>query len=270
VVIELTHTDDTSCNENGGCPEKDQRLEQHGEEEREEQPEGTNSGEITPGSALSHSSDLNQTSKSDQSNITSPNDDLDAPIAHRKQPRITARKMPGRFAEYDMSNYVSYSAIGPNYGSFIRSLDNCVHIPKDWQEAKQHPKWRQAMVEEMMALEKNKTWELTTLPANKKVVGCKWVYVLKQNQEGKVERYKARLVAKGYSQTYGVDYDETFAPVAKMNTIRILISIAAYRRWKLFQMDVKNAFLLGDLKEEVYMDIPLDLAHKKQLERYVN
>lgn len=87
-------------------------------------------------------------------------------------------------------------------------------------------------------------------------MGCKWVFTVKQTPEGKVERYKARLVAKGYSQTYGVDYDETFAPVAKMNTIRTIISIAANRNWKLFQMDVKNAFLHGDLQEEVYMEIP--------------
>jgi hypothetical protein len=71
-----------------------------------------------------------------------------------------------------------------------------------------------------------------------------------------VERYKARLVAKGYSQTYGVDYDETFAPVTKMNTIRTLISIASNCNWMLLQMDVKNAFLHGDLQEEVYMEIP--------------
>jgi hypothetical protein len=105
------------------------------------------------------------------------------------------------------------------------------------------------MMEEMAALDKNNTWVLTTLPSNKRVVGCKWVFTVKQNSEGKIERYKARLVAKGYSQTYVVDYDETFAPVAKMNTIRALISIAANNKWKLYQTDVKNAFLHGDLYE---------------------
>lgn len=111
-------------------------------------------------------------------------------------------------------------------------------------------------MEELEALRKIKTWELAYLPKGKKAVSCKWIYTVKQNPEGKIERYKARLVARGYSQTYGIDYDETFAPVAKMNTVRILISCGANFGWPLHQLDVKNSFLHGDLQEEVYMEIP--------------
>ena len=200
--------------------------------------------------------DLNLSPSEGDDTLACPHDDLDVPIAFRKQARTTAGKVPLKLSSYDISNYVSYISVGPQYKSFLSSLESAAPIPCDWQEAKQDPRWRQAMLEEMAALDKNNTWVLTTLPANKKAVGCKWVFTVKQNSEGKVERYKARLVAKGYSQTYGIDYDETFAPVAKMNTIRTLISIAANFKWKLFQMDVKNAFLHGDLLEEVYMEIP--------------
>ncbi|PRQ31062.1 putative RNA-directed DNA polymerase [Rosa chinensis] len=117
-------------------------------------------------------------------------------------------------------------------------------------------KWMQAMAVEMDALEKNCTWELVSLPPGKQTVGCRWVFTVKHNSDGSVDRYKARLVAKGYTQKYGVDYDETFAPVAKINTIRVLLSLAANLDWPLQQFDVKNAFLHGDLHEEVYMDLP--------------
>jgi hypothetical protein len=116
----------------------------------------------------------------------------------------------------------------------------------------------------MVALDANKTWELVPLPEGKKTIGCKWVYKAKHNSDGSISRYKARLVAKGYVQTHGIDYEETFAPVAKMAIVRAVIVVVASRGWVLHQMDVKNAFLHGELQEEVYLDQPLgyeDMSH---------
>jgi len=105
------------------------------------------------------------------------------------------------------------------------------------------------MHEEMEALHKNKTWDLVKLPNGKKVVGCKWVFTIKHKADGSLKRYKARLVAKDFTQTYGIDYEETFASIAKMNSIRVLLSIVANLDWPLHQFDLKNAFVHGDLEE---------------------
>ena len=92
-------------------------------------------------------------------------------------------------------------------------------------------------------------------------MGCKWVFTIKYKSNGTIERYKAHLVAKGYTQSYGIDYQETFAPVAKINSIRVLLSLAPNNEWPLQQLDVKNVFLHGNLEEEVCMDAPLDFEN---------
>ena len=112
------------------------------------------------------------------------------------------------------------------------------------------------MMEEMGALKKNHTWDLVSKPKGVNLVGCRWVFNVKYKADGTLERCKARLVAKGYTQSYGIDYLETFALVAKITTVRILLSLTAHFEWNL-QLDIKNAFLHRDLEEEVYMELPL-------------
>ena len=109
-----------------------------------------------------------------------------------------------------------------------------VSILKTVREAMASAEWNQAMNEEMEALKRNDIWEMGPLPIGKKVVGSRWVFTIKYHCDGSIARYKARLVAEGYTQSYGIDYVETFAPVAKLNTIRVLVAIAATYRWEFF------------------------------------
>jgi len=113
------------------------------------------------------------------------------------------------------------------------------------------------MQREIHALEKNDTWEIDDLPPNKKALGCKWVYEIKYHSDGTMEKFKARLVIFGNYQVVGIDYTETFAPVAKMTTMRVFLAVAAVKDWEVHQMDVHNVFLHGDLEEEVYMKLLL-------------
>ena len=128
--------------------------------------------------------------------------------------------------------------------------------PSNYKEASQFKEWRAAMNEEMESILRNDTWDLVELSKNKTPIGCKWLFKPKMNADGSIEKLKARLVAKGYSQQEGIDFDDTFAPVAKLNTIRMLISLATKCNWELHQLDVKSAFLNGDLKEEIYLVQP--------------
>ncbi|GKF20829.1 putative retrotransposon ty1-copia subclass protein [Tanacetum coccineum] len=117
----------------------------------------------------------------------------------------------------------------------------------------EYDKWLNSMNVEMQSMKDNEVWDLVDLPSNGKTVGSKWLFKKKTDMDEVVHTFKARLVAKGFTQTYGVDYEETLSPVADIRTIRILIAIAIYYDYEIWQMDVKTAFLNGHLDEEVYM-----------------
>jgi hypothetical protein len=134
--------------------------------------------------------------------------------------------------------------------------------PASYNDALKHQNavhWKKAIEEELHSLDFNKTWDLvdedTLLRSGKRVIGCKWVFKQKRNADGS-KRFKARLVIKGYEQQYGIDYEETFAPVAKFATVRLLFALAAQYDWEIDQMDVITAFLNPVLQEEVYMELP--------------
>ena len=112
------------------------------------------------------------------------------------------------------------------------------------------------MQAEMQAIENNKTWDVADLPAKQKAIGLKWVFKVKKDPEGNIVKHKARLVAKAYAQRQGADFDEVFAPVARIETVRVLLALAAQGGWEVHHMDVKSAFLNGDLTETVFVQQP--------------
>ncbi|KAG8499389.1 hypothetical protein CXB51_005989 [Gossypium anomalum] len=128
--------------------------------------------------------------------------------------------------------------------------------PTCFEEAEMHGGWKQAMADEIAMIEKNQTWELVEKPANRKIIGVKWVYKAKQNADESLNKLKARLVVKGFSQKYGLDYFETYAPIARLDTIRLIVGFAAQMNWNIHQLDVKLAFLNGILEEEIYVEQP--------------
>ena len=163
---------------------------------------------------------------------------------------------------YPLENYVSFDRLAPHVQAFLLKVEAQLE-PTSFKEAMKDKKWRNAATGEIDALERSGTWTVTDLPPGKQAIGCKWIFKIKFNADGTVERYKARLVACGNKQEEGVDYNETFAPVVKMNTVRTLLGISAARDWELHQMDVHNAFLHGELEEEVYMKLPPGFASSK-------
>jgi hypothetical protein len=121
------------------------------------------------------------------------------------------------------------------------------------------------MNEEYCSLMENDTWDLVPLPKGRKLVICKWVYITNYASDGSVERHKAQLVSKGFSKVEGIDYNEAFASVAKINLILLVLALVVSHKWEVHQMDVKSTFLHGDLQEEIYMEQPPGYVHNESI-----
>lgn len=159
-------------------------------------------------------------------------------------PRVTTRSQNNIFKPKKLLSLVSH----------LPSPE--IPEPTTLSQALKVPEWRQAMSEEFDALLHNRTWELVPSTNVQNLVGCKWVFRIKRHPDGSVARYKARLVAKGFHQRPGIDYNDTFSLVVKPTTDRIVLSLAISKGWPLRQMDINNAFLHGNLSEEVFMSQP--------------
>jgi len=154
--------------------------------------------------------------------VEPPTVEPDLPIAIRKGIRSTRNPSPYYTA-------LSYHRLSQPFYTCLSSI-SFVSIPKSVGDALAHPRWRQAMLDEMNALQNNGTWELVPLPSRKFFVGCGWIFAIKVGPDGTIDRLKARLVAKGYTQIFGLDYGDTFSPVAKMACVRLFIAMAALQQ----------------------------------------
>ncbi|KAL0642233.1 hypothetical protein Bca4012_102511 [Brassica carinata] len=154
----------------------------------------------------------------------------------------------------------SFAEFPEEHYAFMISLDES-YVPRTYEEAMLDKEWKESVGAEAGAMIKNDTWYESELPKGKRAVSSRWIFTIKYLANGQIDRKKTRLVARGFTQTYGEDYIDTFAPVAKLHTVRIVLSIATNLEWDLWQMDVKNAFLQGELEDEVYMLPPPGLEH---------
>ena len=162
---------------------------------------------------------------------------------------------------YPLSKVLGYDKLKDVFKVAIMSV-SIIKEPESFTQSCGIPEWDQAMVSELTILELKNTWSVVSLPVGQHAIGCKWVYKLKLKADGLVERQKARLGVKGYTQQKGVDFFDTFAHVVKLVTVNLLLALASIHGWSLHQLDVNNAFLHGDLLEEVYMTIPQGYSPK--------
>lgn len=199
-------------------------------------------------------------------------DDTHAAEPRNEQDRYTTRygrqtRLPRYLSDYELypdsstnSNPIesnSEEELATSECALINTL--LIDEPQTYKQAmtsNHQDEWRQAMKEELDSLNENEVWDIVRRPTSRKVIGGKWVFKVKGKANGEIERFKARYVARGFSQVQGLDYDEIFAPVAKYDSLRLLLAIAARRKWRPKQLDIKTAFLYGHLQDEVYMELP--------------
>jgi hypothetical protein len=174
-----------------------------------------------------------------------------SPIEDSPASRSRSRRVPFWMEDYMSGGEFTEEEAEQNLFLFTSLTD-----PVTFEEAVKFSKWRIAMKMEIDTIERNETWELIDLPKRMKKIGVKWVFKTKLNENGEVDKCKARLVAKGYAQQHGIDYTEVFAPVARWDSIRMVIALAARHGWNVYQLDVKSVFLYGKLNEVVFVEQP--------------
>jgi len=175
--------------------------------------------------------------------------DADAPVRYRSVDNVLGEATPPGFAARELEEQLLLASEAE---------------PATFEEALQHENWRHAMLDEFTSIEVNDTWELVDPPPGVRPIGLKWVFKTKRDEAGLVTKFKARLVAKGYVQRQGIDFDEVFAPVARLESVRLLLALAASEGWAVHHMDVKSAFLNGELLEDVYVEQPPGFVVKNQ------
>jgi Reverse transcriptase (RNA-dependent DNA polymerase) len=215
--------------------------------------ESDDRGEVVEGEDADDADDAEDADDNELETVTI--DAREESSEHAQQPQEEPRLPPRRRAppkRYDSEAWMTHAALSTTTTDSME--------PRTYLEAVNHPlyskEWELAIKEEYDSLMKNGAWELVEAPPGRNIVTCKWVFKAKRDAEGRIVRFKARLVARGFTQAYGVDYLETYAPVAKLTTYRIIFALAALEQWEIHGMDVITAFLLGKLDEEIFMMQP--------------
>lgn len=214
----------------------------------------------SPGSNGSNSSSSNKTERKNpnQKDLVNASSQSRGASSEDSEPRRTARTRT-------LQEIYDVTEADTNNVSLFCLMTECE--PLCFEEAAKDKNWKRVMDEEIDAISRNETWDLMDLPKGCRAIGVKWIFKLKKNDKGHVLKHKARLVAKGYNQVQGVDFEDVFAPVARLETVRLLFAIAAQFGWIIHQMDFKSAFLNGDLQENVYVRQPPGYIVKGQENR---